>query len=66
MATTTARATHVVTKIIDGDGHLYERDEDIRPYLQGSTGGHQPEYLFPTWTAGGVAFPTGAPLRRRG
>ena len=50
MATTTARATHVVTKIIDGDGHLYERDEDIRPYLQGK----YPEdtlrtyYLFPT------------------
>jgi hypothetical protein len=50
MATTTARATPVVTKIIDGDGHLYERDEDIRPYLQGK----YPEemlrtyYLFPT------------------
>ena len=50
MATTTARVTPVVTKIIDGDGHLYERDEDIRPYLQGK----YPEdtlrtyYLFPT------------------
>ena len=50
MATTTARAMPVVTKIIDGDGHLYERDEDIRPYLQGK----YPEetlrtyYLFPT------------------
>jgi predicted TIM-barrel fold metal-dependent hydrolase len=50
MATTTTRATHVVTKIIDGDGHLYERDEDIIPYLQGK----YPEetlrtyYLFPT------------------
>ena len=50
MATTTARVTPVVTKIIDGDGHIYERDEDIRPYLQGK----YPEemlrtyYLFPT------------------
>src|SRR2546427_7998815 len=50
MATTTARVTPVVTKIIDGDGPLYERDEDIRPYLQGK----YPEetlrtyYLFPT------------------
>ena len=50
MATTTARVTPVVTKIIDGDGHLYERDEDIRSYLQGK----YPEdtlrtyYLFPT------------------
>jgi hypothetical protein len=33
MATTTTRATPVVTKIIDGDGHIYERDEDILPYL---------------------------------
>jgi len=22
-------------KIIDGDGHIYERDEDIIPYLRG-------------------------------
>jgi predicted TIM-barrel fold metal-dependent hydrolase len=50
MATTTVRATPVVTKIIDGDGHIYERDEDIIPYLQGK----YPEdtlrtyYLFPT------------------
>ncbi len=50
MATTTARVTPVVTKIIDGDGHIYERDEDIIPYLQGK----YPEdtlrtyYLFPT------------------
>ena len=50
MATTPTRATHVVTKIIDGDGHIYERDEDIIPYLQGK----YPEdtfrtyYLFPT------------------
>jgi len=35
MATTTARVTPVITKIIDGDGHLYERDEDIIPYLRG-------------------------------
>ena len=35
MATTTARTTSVVTKIIDGDGHIYERDADIIPYLQG-------------------------------
>jgi len=40
----------VVTKIIDGDGHIYERDEDNLPYLQGK----YPEetlrtyYLFPT------------------
>lgn len=33
MATTTARTTPVVTKIIDGDGHIYERDEDLIPYL---------------------------------
>jgi hypothetical protein len=50
MATTATRVTPVVTKIIDGDGHLYERDEDIIPYLQGK----YPEetlrtyYLFPT------------------
>ena len=50
MATTSARATHVVTKIIDGDGHIYERDEDLMPYLRGK----YPEetlctyYLFPT------------------
>ena len=35
MATTAARATPVVTKIIDSDGHIYERDEDIIPYLRG-------------------------------
>ena len=35
MAITTARVTPVVTKIIDGDGHLDERGEDMRPYLQG-------------------------------
>ena len=50
MAITTARTTHVVTRIIDGDGHIYERDEDLMPYLQGK----YPEetlrtyYLFPT------------------
>jgi hypothetical protein len=50
MATTTARAAHVVTKIIDGDGHIYERDEDLMPYLRGK----YPEetlrtyYLLPT------------------
>jgi hypothetical protein len=50
MATTIARATPMVTKIIDGDGHIYERDEDIIPYLRGK----YPEetlrtyYLFPT------------------
>src|SRR5207244_9409121 len=50
MATTTGRVTPVVTKIIDGDGHIYERDEDIIPYLRGK----YPEetlrtyYLFPT------------------
>src|SRR5712691_132076 len=50
MATATARVTPVVTKIIDGDGHIYERDEDIIPYLRGK----YPEdtlrtyYLFPT------------------
>jgi len=50
MATTTARVTPVVTKIIDGDGHLYERDEDIRPYLQGkySEDTLRTYYLFPT------------------
>ena len=61
MATTTARVTPVVTKIIDGDGHLYERDEDIRPYLQGSTPRKRctPITCFRPWTAGGVAPPRG-------
>jgi len=50
MATITERANKVVTKVIDGDGHIYERDADIIPYLQGK----YPEetlctyYLFPT------------------
>ncbi len=51
MPTTTEGATQrVVTKVIDGDGHIYERDEDIIPYLRGK----YPEealrtyYLFPT------------------
>jgi len=35
MATITAWTTPVVTKIIDSDGHIYERDEDIIPYLRG-------------------------------
>src|SRR5262245_37443813 len=50
MATTPAQATHVVTKIIDGDGHIYERDEDIIPYLQGKYPDEtlRTYYLFPT------------------
>ena len=54
MATTTARVTPVVTKIIDGDGHLYERDEDIRPYLQGKYGGNAP-HLLPVSDSGRLA-----------
>src|SRR5215470_5153224 len=59
MATTAARATPVVTKIIDSHGHLYERDEDIRPYLQGK----YPEemlrtyYLSPTLDGGRRGIP---------
>ena len=55
MATTTARVTHVVTKIIDGDGHIYERDEDMRPYLQGK----YPEEMLRTYylsPKGGSAY----------
>lgn len=42
--------TRIVTEIIDGDGHIVEEDEQIRPYLQAK----YPEenlrsyYLFPT------------------
>src|SRR2546429_3944391 len=63
MATTTARTTPVVTKIIDGDGHPYERDEDIIPYLQGK----YPEetlrtyYLFPTLDCGPRGLPPRGP-----
>jgi len=68
MATTTARTTPVVTKIIDGDGHIYERDEDLIPYLRGK----YPEdtlrtyYLFPTldgWRRG--LPPRGIGIKRK-
>ena len=57
MATTTIRTTPAVTKIIDGDGHLYERDEDIRLYLHGKYLEEtlRTYYLFPTpdgWRCG--------------
>jgi len=42
--------TALATKVIDGDGHIYERDQDIRPYLQGKYPDVSLEtyYLFPT------------------
>ena len=61
MAITTARTTHVVTKIIDGDGHIYERDEDLMPYLQASTPRKRsaPTTCSRPWTAGACLPPRG-------
>ncbi len=40
----------ITTPVIDGDGHIYERDEDIRPYLRSKYPDVMLDtyYLFPT------------------
>lgn len=48
MVQATATRTRVVTEVIDADGHLFERDDDIRPYLERKWQETGPSYFFPT------------------